>query len=233
MQTWDMQEDNIGIKFSITKGADFIWLLNPDIRIEKDALKFMIETILESDNIAAVGSRICFRNDKTLIYTDGGYINPESGYKVKHLHSRERLPLQINQKIFEIDYANGSSMLMSVKALNEIGLLREDFFLYFEETEWSLRAKKKGWKVLSDIRAIAYHSPSHKGPNYHYYMTRNRIWLAKINRDQNYYLKTLNYELKRIYHYLKESILRTLYVRTKVFFAKVFGLIHGVIINIK
>ncbi|MEK6477773.1 glycosyltransferase family 2 protein [Catalinimonas sp. 4WD22] len=223
--------NNVGINASIDRGANFVWILNPDIRINENMLNFMVSTITSSDNIAAVGSRICFRNDPQLIYTDGGIVYPERGYQVMHLHNQQRLPLREEQEIYEVDYANGSSMLLNVKTVKALGTLREEFFLYFEEAEWCLRAKKHNWRILVNTRAVAYHSPSQKGVNYHYYMSRNRIWLAKLMGKHK--RAALKLELQRTTTYFRRMILGTILHRSKILFAKFRGITHGLFRTIK
>jgi GT2 family glycosyltransferase len=225
--------NNIGINKALDDQSDFIWILNPDIRVESDTLKKMIETAMSSDKIAGIGSRICFRTDKNLIYSDGGILTPEEGYKVTHLHNKMRLPIKGELELQKVDYINGSSILLNAKAVHSIGKFREDFFLYFEEAEWCLRAKNAGWIMVTDTRAIVYHSPSSKGPAYHYYMTRNRIWLSKIDGNKRNYRATVAYEKDKIFTYVKDNILGTLIFRIRVCWAKINGLIRGVFSNVK
>jgi GT2 family glycosyltransferase len=71
--------NNIGIKKALKDDADFIWLLNPGIRVEKEALPRLLETILSDKSIAAVGPRICSRLNENEIFSDGGVVlyNPQ------------------------------------------------------------------------------------------------------------------------------------------------------------
>lgn len=220
--------NNVGIRFALNYCADYIWILNPDIRVESNALEKMVETMTSSDNIAATGSRICYRKDQNLIYTDGGNLSPEEGYQVTHLHHKMRLPILEDKEIYEVDYANGSSILLNSEAVKVVGNFREDFFLYFEEAEWCLRAKTQGWQILTDTRAKVYHSPSVKGPNYHFYMTRNKIWLSKLDKNRKNYRSTLYLEAGKTLIYLKKNILGTLLFRIHVLWARIRGLIMGI-----
>jgi GT2 family glycosyltransferase len=221
--------NNTGINAALERGADYVWILNPDIRVENNALEKMLETASSSQEIAATGSRICFRTDMDLIFTDGGMVFPEKGYLVKHLHNKMRLPLKDDQAVYAVDYANGSSMLLNAKALQAIGTFREDFFLYFEEAEWCLRAKKAGWQICTDARAVVYHSPSTKGANYHFYMTRNRIWLARLDKNKQNYRATVALEKDKILTFFKKDIIGSLKFRLKVGWAKLRGLYSGIL----
>ena len=102
----------------------------------------------------------------------------------------------------------------------------EDFFLYFEETEWCLRATKNKFKLLVNTNALAYHTSSKKGKLYAYYMTRNRILLAKYQKE--YYKETVKIVFERMYGQLKNDVRKkriTLTTRNllKGFFAGITG----------
>lgn len=189
--------NNIGIDAAIREGADYIWILNPDIRVEPDALRLLVDEAEKDKTIAAIGPRICNRDDKGRIYSDGGRIDPSQGYYTYHEHSN-RLVNEIPSKgiFYDIDYVNGSAFLIRSNAIKQIGLLREDFFLYFEETEWCIRAKRNNWKLAINTQSVVYHRASPKKYRYYYYMTRNRIWLAKLY--DNNYKKTVSILLSEI-----------------------------------
>ena len=197
--------NNVGIKKAIKENFEYVWILNPDIRIDKNTLTGLVET-LESDlTIAAVGPRICFRNDKTKIYSDGGIIYKERGFYTTHLNSNKNISDLKDQNVIQsADYINGSVMLVRTSVLKKIGLMLEDFFLYFEETEWCLRAAKNKLKLLVNTNAKAYHTSSTKGKLYTYYMTRNRILLAKHQKE--YYKETVDIVWKKVVKQLKSDV---------------------------
>jgi GT2 family glycosyltransferase len=64
--------------------------------------------------------------------------------------------------------------------LEEIGLLREDYFMYYEELDFSVRARRAGWEILYTPAAYIHHRESSSmgktSPLKTYYMFRNR-WL--------------------------------------------------------
>jgi len=196
--------NNIGIKKAIEVGAEYVLILNPDISIEKETLPVLLQTIQQNMNIAAVGPRICYSDKKEQIYSDGGVIIKEKGYYTTHInYNKFTSEVEDSLLINEVDYVNGSAMLINVLALEKIGLMREDFFLYFEETEWCLRAKDNGLRLLTNRGAKAYHISSLKGKMYRFYMVRNRILLSKLRGD--YYKRTLRIVGKSLFNELKQS----------------------------
>ncbi|MBN1971006.1 MAG: glycosyltransferase family 2 protein [Candidatus Delongbacteria bacterium] len=224
--------NNIGIRKAIEEGADYVWVLNPDIRVEKDTLKTLINIISNDNQIAAIGPRICYRIDKEKIFSDGGIIDFKSGIATGHKNNGLNRK-QVNQNcINTVDYVNGSCFLLNLKTLADIGYIREDFFLYFEETEWCIRAKRHGWKLAVTTETNAFHLTSNHGVFFYFYMSRNRIWLAKIINQ--FFWNTLLSELKE----LQDLLMKVMYCfihRKKdylfrYFFAKCLGLFFGVVI---
>ncbi|MHB1148660.1 MAG: glycosyltransferase family 2 protein [Lutibacter sp.] len=219
--------NNIGIKKAMAENAAYIWLLNPDIQITESTLPILLETIQSNKNIAAVGPRICYRDKKTKIYSDGGIIIKEKGFFTAHLNYDKNIEDTIaSTAIVNVDYVNGSVMLLSVPVIRKIGLMLEDFFLYFEETEWCLRASKNNYSLLTNTNAIAYHTSSIKGALYKYYMTRNRILLAKYEKE--FYWKTIGVVGKLIsINFIREARKLKLSQATKAsikgFLAGLFG----------
>ncbi|MGM5470802.1 glycosyltransferase family 2 protein [Flavobacteriaceae bacterium LMO-SS05] len=197
--------NNIGIRKALEEQAEYVWILNPDIRLENNTLTILMETIQKNKNVAAVGPRICYRNDKNRIYSDGGIINKRKGFETAHFNSNKIISeLKTWQPVQRVDYVNGSAMLVKTSVIKKIGFMMEDFFLYFEEAEWCLRATKNNFKLLVNTDALAYHASSEKGELYAYYMTRNRILLAK--HEKEYFFTTVNIVWKKVYQHLKKDI---------------------------
>src|SRR5690606_12380357 len=112
---------------------------------------------------AAVGPRICFRDNAKLIYSDGGMVDKEQGFFTYHLNNKKIMKdIRMENKIKHVDYVNGSVFLARTAVFERIGYMLEDFFLYFEETEWCLRAKGFGYNLVTNSEALAFHLSSPK-----------------------------------------------------------------------
>ncbi|WP_313113850.1 glycosyltransferase family 2 protein [Aequorivita sediminis] len=197
--------NNHAIQEAILNEIPFVLLLNPDIRLDYNCVENLIQVLLQKQDVAAIGPRICYREDPTLIYSDGGLIDLEKGLYTYHLNNNKTVDVvRYNSKLQSIDYVNGSACLVRTSVFEDIGLMREDFFLYFEETEWCMRATDNNYKLLTNIEAIAYHLSSQKGAMYHYYMTRNRLFLAKLYPA--YYQTTKNVIWKKLSKKLKKHL---------------------------
>ncbi|WP_417872514.1 glycosyltransferase family 2 protein [Xanthomarina gelatinilytica] len=173
--------NKIGIQRALDDGSEFVLLLNPDIRLDVECIPLLHNAIKKDASIAAVGPRICYRDNPDKIYSDGGLVIKEKGMFTTHINTNASVHEVSNKAMnYNIDYVNGSVFLARTAVFTKIGFMREDFFLYFEETEWCLRAKAHGYLLATTPEATAYHTSSIKGRLYHYYMTRNRLLFAKL-----------------------------------------------------
>jgi GT2 family glycosyltransferase len=113
-------------------------------------------------------------------------VYPKKGYRTTHIHNS----LEESNCEFigfkNTDYVNGSAMVVPVESFEHVGYMREDFFLYYEETEWCMRLKDHNKAVIVSTHQKVYHKPSAKGSKYNFYMNRNRIWLSKIRGEYVY-----------------------------------------------
>ncbi|HEY4205859.1 MAG TPA: glycosyltransferase family 2 protein [Puia sp.] len=82
-------------------------------------------------------------------------------------------------------YAHGGAMLVSRRVIDEVGMMYEPFFLYYEELDWSERIRKKGFNIYYQPKSLIYHKESMTtgkfSPLKTYYLTRNRIWFMRRN----------------------------------------------------
>ncbi len=85
----------------------------------------------------------------------------------------------------DTEYLTGCSLLVKRRVIEDIGLMNEAYFLYFEETEWCIKANKKGYRLRYAPDSVVYHKESVsvrkiKGAMY-YYLTRNRLFFIQRN----------------------------------------------------
>jgi len=191
--------NNIGIKYvESQEDAQFIWILNNDTLIQEDTLKNLINCYknLENENIALLGSKIL--NEDFSIQSIG-YLN--SKYTEDEIKSKSSI---------EVEHISGCSIFFRADKIKEIGYIPEEYFLYYEETDWMKHIKQKGFKIFTCLSSqlIHKHAKSTGGiysPFVIYYMTRNQILFNKkyLNSIQ-YYLfitKMISRNLLKIIFY--------------------------------
>lgn len=82
-------------------------------------------------------------------------------------------------------YAHGAAMLINRETIDKVGLMPEDYFLYYEEIDWSMMFTRAGYEIWYDPACTIYHKESQStgqdSPLRTYYITRNRLLLVKRN----------------------------------------------------
>jgi GT2 family glycosyltransferase len=133
--------NNLGIRYALAQDAAYLWLLNNDTKPAAEALSALVAKAETDRAIGAVAS-ICYYADapSTVEAWAGGRVNLWVGYV-----SRSKGPRRDNW----FHHLYGASMLISRRAIEDAGLLDEGFFLYWEETEFCLRLRKKGWRIAA------------------------------------------------------------------------------------
>lgn len=133
--------NNIGIRHALAQQADYVWLLNNDTIPAPDALSTLIAKILTNRSIGAVAS-VCYYADapSTVQVWAGARVNLWIGYG---RNSTEPHPDEWFDSLY------GASMLVARRAIEDVGMLDEGFFHYWEETEFCFRLRKNNWLLAA------------------------------------------------------------------------------------
>jgi len=140
--------NNIGIRFALEKMADYIFLLNNDATIETNSLERLIRTAEADEKMGILSPIIYDRNGK--VWFAGGEIN-WLAMKATHVFKI------LSDVPYETQYVSGCAMFIKKNVFREAGLFDEIFFLYYEDTDLSSRARKKGLKIKMIPSAKVYH----------------------------------------------------------------------------
>lgn len=154
--------NNAGIQLakSLTPCTAY-WLLNNDTEPDSHALDAMCERYNTTNCPAIVGSTLVFNHDKiTIQCTGGNYLNSMLGITTA-LHQGKKLTnlslISTEETEKSLGDITGASLLIHEDVLQRIGLLREDFFLYLEDTDFGIRARKAGIPLLWARNSIVFH----------------------------------------------------------------------------
>ncbi|EKE11568.1 MAG: hypothetical protein ACD_15C00059G0006 [uncultured bacterium] len=178
--------NNAGIRFSLERMADYVLLLNNDTEVENDFLAKLIE-VAESDNKIGLISPIIFEGKTKKVWFSGGEI---LWRKMSNLHKKDIE----NKDYYDSDFITGCSMLVKSGVFKKIGLLDEDYFLYWEDADFSLRAKKGGFRnvVVSSSRIYHFEASEKNKENKIYWLVISGLIFFKKNTPWNkkYWVKT-------------------------------------------
>lgn len=131
--------NNAGIRRALDRGAEYVWLLNNDTTVDPRALQTMVEKAESDPKIGAVGSAIYYAADPSRLWVWGGgevnfWLGQPQGFS-------RPVPDE------KVQYLAGASILLRRSALESVGLLDEEFFLYWEDTEICFRLRREGWRL--------------------------------------------------------------------------------------
>lgn len=172
--------NNLGIRHALERGADFVWLLNPDTIVEPTTLERLVETARARGDAGILGSRVLYaRRKPPTIWFNGGFIDWTRGGAAWHRDDGTKDAAVPAEGPFPVDYVTGAAVLVRREVFADVGLLPEDYFLYFEETDFNVRARRAGWEVLLEPRSRMAHDKRSTGrlpaAYYVYYYVRNRL----------------------------------------------------------
>jgi GT2 family glycosyltransferase len=189
--------NNIALKR--TKG-NYIFLLNPDTRLSSDAAGYFFSYMEKNkhDRVAGCGAALINSNGHPIqsygnFPTLFGAISTLGPKILYPNYYREKLSLGVannNAKEKEVDYISGAAMFLRKKVIEQIGFFDEDFFLFFEETEWAWRLKQKGYysMILPEVKIIHLEGGSAEQGSYKVFNERTFRYYAQSR--QLYYKKT-------------------------------------------
>ena len=185
--------NNVGIRYALKNGADYVCLLNNDTRISPDFLIQLIEIADSEKEIGVVGGKIYFekgyefhkdryRNEDLgkVIWYAGGKIDWQNVYAIhRGVDEVDEGKYDPPAGGTETEYVNGCLMLVKKEVFIKAGFFDSKYYLYFEENDFCQRAKKAGFKLYFAPKSVIWHlNAGSSGPGsrlHDYFLTRNRL----------------------------------------------------------
>ncbi len=177
--------NNVGVRYALQQGADYVMLLNNDTVAAPDMLDLMIEVMEADPSIGVTGPMIYYYSAPDMIWSAGGAIDWSRGTtSMVGLNEPDKAQFGLSPR--PVDFVTGCCLLARRETWEQAGLLDEKFFMYYEETEWCVRASRAGFRIVHVPMAMLWHKISIESraasPRTHYYMTRNRLLFLKRTR---------------------------------------------------
>jgi len=159
---------NAGIRYALAQGADYVFMVNNDTISQPNTLDMLINTAIQVG--AEIASpAIFYFNAPDRIWSTGGKINPLLSAPLDG-HSRKKpLPDQPIKR----EFFTGCALLIHKNVFEEIGFFDENFFLYYEDLDFFIRAKTAGLSAWLIPEAKLLHHVSGS--------------ISKTNRDHFFY----------------------------------------------
>jgi len=194
--------NNMGISYAQSKyNYDYFWILNNDTIIPEKSIQSLIAYIQEHPAKQIIGSILVYFDNPDTIQATSGKFNFKKAMS-SHLNSFS--PLNTLSNDFEKgDYPVGASLVVKNSYFEKVGMMHDDYFLYFEEIEWITRGVKyfgnnSFWDICKDFIVIhkegaSTGSSKTKSQLSDFYYFRNRILFTKKYFPQ--YISTLYFSI--------------------------------------
>jgi GT2 family glycosyltransferase len=176
--------NNIAIRVALERNPRYVLLLNNDVIVSSDFLSELVRMASTSDLIGFAGPKIYYydyHGRKDIIGSAGAYVHLWSA-SVSHIGHKQIDRGQFNESK-TVDFLAGTCLLVKKEVIDRVGLLKSDYFTYWEDVEWCLRGRNAGFKSVSVPTARIWHKEGVKkrerAPKAYYYFSRNMLLLVK------------------------------------------------------
>ncbi len=154
--------NNIGIRHACASGADYVFLLNNDTTVEPRLIDTLVSVAESDERIGAVGPKILFAYSPELIWSAGGIVNFTE--TVARMRGYRRVDRGQFDRVEDVDYLPGCAIMMRRKAIEEVDLFDTAFSpAYFEDSDWCMRARNMGYRIVYVPIARVFHKVSASG----------------------------------------------------------------------
>jgi len=173
--------NNAGIR--VAKG-DYLFIVNNDTEFTPGLLEGLLEIFTKYPDAGMASPKFHYFFEKgTIEYAGYNQVNIFTG-RNGMIGCREKDRGQYDE-IRMTHYVHGGGMMVPRRIIEEVGAMPEDFFLYYEEFDWSEQIKRKGYHIYYQPGSLIYHKESmttgKSSPLKTYYLTRNRILFMRRN----------------------------------------------------
>ncbi len=143
---------NVGIRYAIEQGCDYVALFNNDAVADKDWLAGLVGS-MDDDSVGIATCAFMSIDNKHVDSTGDQY----TVWGLPYPRGRGEADAKQHEHQTDIFGASGGASLYRVSMLKKIGLFDEDFFAYYEDVDLSFRSQLAGWQVRYVPAAVAYH----------------------------------------------------------------------------
>lgn len=186
--------NNVGIKDALKRKTDYIMLLNNDVIVPPDMVTKMVSFMEKNPKVGIASPKMYFAKGyefhknrykksefEKVIWYAGGIIDWDNIYSSHK--GVDEVDIGQYEKAEPTDFANGATLLVKREVFEKVGLLDPSFFLYWEDPDFSMKAKKHGFETYYVPDTCMWHkvSTSAGGPGSltnDYFLTRNRLFFA-------------------------------------------------------
>lgn len=170
--------NNVGLRYAMERGATYALVLNNDTIVSPDFLGRLVEAGESEAAAAFLGPLVYHYDEPDVIQSAGGLMSGD--WRSYHRGQNERDTGRYRDTV-PVTWVTGCCIMARTSALERIGLMDPDFFIYSEEVDWCLRAREAGMQVLFVPNAKIWHKGVRRNydpsPRVTYLSARNELHL--------------------------------------------------------
>ncbi|MFZ1768282.1 MAG: glycosyltransferase family 2 protein [Caldilinea sp.] len=174
--------NNLGMRHALDQGADLLFLVNNDTRLDSQCVALLVAESQQPPRCGAIGPMVYTWDNWQTISSAGGKVvwsqADAINVGVGEIDSGQ-YPAR------RVDFVNGCGIMVSRRAIEQVGLIDERFFMYWEETDWCARMREAGLDVRFQPAAKMQHKAPltwrTQSPTTLYYTGRNRLFFFAIH----------------------------------------------------
>jgi GT2 family glycosyltransferase len=174
--------NNFGIQWALEHSAEWVFVLNDDTVLAPDCLSRLVDVGQTDGRIGILGPMVYHYYEPDVIQTAGGQLGPHWQALLTDCNQRDQGQYREPRTV---DWISGCAMLVRRQLIEQIGVLDERFFMYWEEIDWCLQASRAGWHLIHVPQAKLWHKGVQRDyrpePAVTYYTTRNHFLLLAKN----------------------------------------------------
>jgi GT2 family glycosyltransferase len=145
--------NNIGIKYAINNYTDYVLILNNDTIVDPQFIEPMVKMSDIDKSIGIVSGKIYYYDKPNVLWFNGGKFNNITG-KISH-YDYNKLDNEIEHK--DISFISGCMWLIPKSIFDIVGLIDEDFFMYYEDVAYCHRLKRHNYKLAIAPESKIFH----------------------------------------------------------------------------
>ena len=183
--------NNIGIRYALERGADYVFVLNNDTVVDAEFLNELIK-VGEADKEIGIISPVIYHyyNPNRIQFGGGVKLNLYMG-KITKLVKKE-----VKQGVIsDTGIVSGAAMLIKRETLEEIGLFPTKYFLGWEDTDYCIKVSRGGWKLVCIPKAKIWHKMGRTFSNMGMDICRVRYHMRGLQIIRRKYLSRFEYML--------------------------------------
>ncbi|MCX5778201.1 MAG: glycosyltransferase family 2 protein [Elusimicrobia bacterium] len=171
--------NNAGIEYALKNNFDYVLFLNNDTEVHPSFLTGLIDASLSDGQALVVPKIVCYFDQRRLDHWIGSDIDwwtsRPIGYHYYPLESEE-----MNRKQ-RIGVASTCCLLVPLSVIRQIGLMDEDYFMYYDDADFTLRASRAGYSMIYEPASVVFHkcnkTTGTKQPSlFEYYLVNRNIF---------------------------------------------------------